>query len=100
MDIRRIGQRSLPLLLAVSLIASAHARDRQGEEGRIQFIGAVVPETESRPLLGTGSASGDGIAETHLESLEAARTHAPPELLDYFAGYAGRNTRVVVTTYH
>jgi hypothetical protein len=51
-------------------------------------------------FLTTSAPSAVHGAATEVESLEMARRHSPPELLDYFAGYAGRETRVFVTTYY
>ena len=99
MIVRRTGWRLLPLLLAVGLIASTHAAGRQVQEGRIEFMGAVVPTTEAGGPVATGTTP-PGAAETHEESLKAAMADTPPELLDYFVSYAGKNTRVVVTTYN
>jgi len=90
------------VLLAISLAAVAHADHQQAQQGRIGFTGAVLPTTESDTLTTAGSAAlpPNGAAETHVESLEAARQRAPAELLDYFAGYASRDTPVVITTYN
>lgn len=102
MDIRRIGQYSLSLLLVAGMAAHAHVGTRQDQQGYIAFQGSLVPTTEPGTifLAGPVSSTGDGTAETHVESLKAARRHSPPELLDYFAGYAGQEARVIVTTYN
>ena len=101
MDICRKGQHALCLLVAAGMTVTAHAGVRQGQEGRIEFRGAVVPATEPGAIFFTTTAPSavDGAA-TEIESLETARRNSPPELLDYFAGYAGRETRVFVTTYY
>lgn len=101
MGIRRKGQHALCLLVVAGMTVTAHAGVRQGQEGRIEFRGAVVPATEPGIMFLTTSApSAAHGAATEVESLEMARRHSPPELLDYFAGYAGRETRVFVTTYY
>lgn len=101
-NIHRKGRQPLSALLAVGLIAAAHAGHWQTQQGRIQFMGAVLPTTEPGTLPAAGGAASrvNGAAETHVESLEVARHHAPPELLDYFASYASRDTSVVITTYN
>ena len=87
---------------AMALLLACGAEAQEGSRGRIQFTGVLVmpaaPLTTSAPgvyLLPDGNA-----ARRRDEALSTTlATGDTPELLTYFAGYARRDARLLVTSY-
>ena len=88
-------------LVCCALITLLLLRGADAQRGRIQFTGQLLTPAAPLTTFATGAhVLPDGnSALKHEVALSSLTSADQPELLLYFAGYAGRDARLVVTTY-
>ncbi|MBT2116663.1 hypothetical protein KK141_06410 [Dyella sp. LX-66] len=99
MDLRHTGRvrPACGLAIAALLLSPAAA---QAEQGRIQFTGRLVTPAAPLSVAGVHVLPDGNSASARKQLLSAALASGDiPELLRYFTGYAGSDTRLTVTTY-